>query len=222
MKHTIPARMSAFVSVVLVAGLAQAGSVGYDATFFGSNNNIPRIRLSNASDTASIVEFVLTLQRDAFQFDYARILDSSDDVGASLVDPEDLQGGHRAAKVEYSFDGFEPGETFTFKTDVDPTDANKRVDYREALLDFGSGDASDNVTLRVRFSDGTNLSGTWPSFDPNSDGSVDFGQTRTTPSEPPPPPPTVIPLPQGFWTGLTLLTIAGLGTGLRRRARRFT
>ena len=212
--------IAAFVSISLLSGtVAQAGLVGYQAQFFGSNNNIPRIQVTNLSDTASIVEFAVTLNRDGFEFDYAKALGSTGNVDPSLLDPEELQGGQRSDSVQYGFASFDPAGTFTFKTDVDPVGQNKRVDYRSALFDFGGGDPSENATLFVRFNDGSSLTGTLPTHDPASDGSSTFTQTRSTPSTPPPPMPTPIPLPPVVWGGLGMLAMSGLFGAARRRLR---
>ncbi len=191
-------------AAIISAGAASASTTGFMLDFSGSVNT-PTLALSNTGDLGDITGFTLSLGDTSRNFDSASnagattgtftfTLDSSLDTNSS--------GGLRADSVAFTFGGFNPGEVFGFRTDVDIDNRNSRESYINSVLNGGSivvnfaGGLTDSLFVDLTRPDGEAVQ---PSY---SYTAVVKG-------------PAAVPLP----AGLPLL-LAGLGAlGIARRKR---
>ena len=180
--------------------------------------NVPRLILTNQSDTAQIVEFTVTIGDTAFNFDGGgvpgqpgagtRAFFAEAPAGGSaalLVGDSSHTGNGRPGRswdlLTYAMTGFDPGERFSFDVDVDPDGSAGATRARANTVMVWNG-AAPNAVLSVVFSDGTVLSGVFEDgTDPNATSF--FARVHAAP----------VPLPPG-----ALLFPIGVAALARRRA----
>jgi len=159
------------------------------------DSNKPFMKFTNRSQSASITEFIVTIGDTAFNFDFAFKQNTGTSAGMTWkrVTPDaDDMGGVRSDQVQYhNFQGFIPGRSFTFQTDIDPDNANKVEDLRKVLFNNGS---APNSVVTANFSNGVSLSYTLP--DAPMYERYTFNVT--------------IPLPPACFAGLALLIVIPL------------
>ena len=227
----------------LAAGVAQAGSVGYQFRIAG-NKNVPTFRLTNKSTSAEITSFTLTIGDTKFNFDFHRpypsLLKINPEIGGTFDAPDLVQDKVRVNKMQVNYTDFQPGEFHRFKLDIDPDSKNKRIDYRSVLFDLGGNSSADNAKVTVNFSNGKTLSGYLPDYagpnlagkkyaytqwlnlsanNPNPDDTSNPGGNDNIGGGSNNPPTPAVPLPAGVWAGLSMLGTLGAWRGAKRVLR---
>ncbi|SNR26360.1 VPLPA-CTERM protein sorting domain-containing protein [Puniceibacterium sediminis] len=125
------------ITALFMGSAASAGSVGFDLGI-SADGNVPVFSLTNTSDSAMITGL------NMFIGDLSRNFDSTIAQGgtAAVVGagaPFDTgDGGLRVDNLIWTFSGFDSLETFSFKADFDPDNANVVMDYRSVLFPNGS------------------------------------------------------------------------------------
>jgi MYXO-CTERM domain-containing protein len=180
---------------------AGAAAVGYQFEIDDSNPNAPFLTLDNTSSPGiGLVGFEFTIGDTGFNFDRAT---SEDDFGNNitrmLISPDDPDDNVRSDRLEYSFSGFDSGESFEVQVDIDEDNKNTVEDFRTI---FYNNDGVPNSDITVTFSGGDVLTQTVPD---NPDDLV-FAQSGSI---------TAVPSPGTL--GLVGLGIVGLGAVIRRR-----
>jgi hypothetical protein len=203
--------MRIFILLMLVAGSANAATVGFSFAVSPSQNiestpiwpsdcsgncNWVWLELTNTSTEASIVAMSFTIGNVAYNFDDVRIeIDAG--ISHTLVTPEDPDsGGYRSDFIRYTFSQFDTGGLFRIEVDVDPDNTNSYVDFRSIL--FNNGGAL-NAGISVEFSDGTTLASSF-SETPTATGAYDSYILSAQ--------QTAVPVPAAVWlfgSGLGLL-----------------
>lgn len=178
----------------------------------GGGWNVPRLILTNQSDTAQITGFTVTIGDTAFNFDgggvpgqrgagrTAFFAEAPAGGTASLVVGDSSHTGNgRPGRswdaLEYALTDFDPGERFQFDVDVDPDSATGATAAAANRVMVWNGMAP-NALLRVVFSDGTVLSGAFEDgTDPNATSF--FARVSLNPAAVPVPPAAAL-LPLGL------------------------
>ena len=156
--------LSAMVITFLATASAQAVSIGYTLNLSG-NVNSPTVKLTNDSSSDLITVFKMTIGLTTKNFDSATGEVLGGVASFTQMSPDDNSGGgDRSDFVHYTFTGFDPGETFRFKTDIDHDDNNTGEDYREVLFNNDNGTTVPNSEITVTFFGGTIFSGYLPDF----------------------------------------------------------
>ena len=139
----------------LLVTTTSASTIGYEFNIGGSGN-IPTLTLENLSTTLNIVEFSITIGHTGYNYDTVGDQSGSAFDSFSLDFGDDSNGGNRTDSLLFSFSGFDPGEIFSFITDIDIDSDNSVENYYSVL--FNNGDLVDNALISVTFSDTTELS----------------------------------------------------------------
>lgn len=195
------------LTVCLVAGLAanaKAGMIGFNWTI-GGNPNVPVMSLTNTSTTAQITGYSVTIGNTNFNWDSASVLSLGGLSSATLNNPDAFNQAARADIIDYSFTGFDAGETFQHNGDVDRDNFDTLGDYRIVL--FNNGNAQNSV-ITVDFSTGDSIAVGIPDFDRNRQ-SFSLGGSRNV---------NVVPEPSAL--SLWCLGAVSFATIRRRRALR--
>jgi hypothetical protein len=194
----------ALIVAGIVAGAtttAQAASIGFSLDIAGTANG-PSFSIVNTSDTARILGGRVGIGDTAYNFDCVQDLVSPLGGTLTVSTPETGScfpgGGQRPDEILFATTGFDPGESISFKTDVDPDSGDATVSDFDVLLNGGVVEVSFEglaAPLVAGLSDPTGPGRTW----------------QVTTSAPPP----VVPLP-----GSLPLLAAALGAAalLRRQA----
>jgi hypothetical protein len=185
---------------LVAAPAAQAASFGFELTIGGTANG-PNFTITNLSDTAQITGGGITIGDTAYNFDCVQGLVAPAGGSLTFVTPEVNVcfpgGGQRPDTIVFTTLGFDPGETLSFGTDIDPDLRDASVGDFNILLLGGS--------IAIDFDRGQSLGA---DFRPRGQS-----QTYTVTSQSAP----VVPLPAAGW--LLLGGVAGLiGLGRRRTA----
>lgn len=198
-------RTALAILVSLVAtGAAHSATTGFTLNISG-DTNVPTLQLTNDSTSALLTGFNLSIGNTAFNFDAAYFVVPGTVDRWTLVSPDANDGGvTRTDLLQFTFAGFDPGEVFQFRADVDRDSSNTTENYRTVLFNNGS---APNAVATAFFSDGKTLMATFP----------DASATQTSFTISASQGVGVVPLP----AGLPLL-LAGLGTLALIRARRKT
>jgi uncharacterized repeat protein (TIGR01451 family) len=211
---TLPAGASATVSIEGV--VTQEAIPNAFVLLLSDDVDTPTVTLVNAALSDSITEFIMTIGDTSFNF--ASVFDEMfEEQGPSnarftLITP----GKHGADKVHYTFSGFEFGDVFSFKADINPdNDGDTATDYRQVLFDLDGSDDSDNALVTVHFASGTTISRRLPDFPSEeingfffvgtSEGSVLIVNTATVRAETDDPDPE-----DNSATDETTVTISGI------------
>lgn len=133
-------------------GTALGAPIGYQFTISGDPNE-PDFKLTNTSQSASLVGFSLTIGDTTRNWDSVHSFTISDISGAPLTpflaSPDQMNDGLRSDEVRIGFTGFNRGDSFAFAGDIDLGNANTPEDYRTVLFSNGP---SENAVLSVVFS----------------------------------------------------------------------
>lgn len=211
-------------AVLLAAGSAQAGLVGYKMEITGSYN-LPYFEYKNLSSYVLLTEAKITIGDTRYNFDNGlfegfkspgRTTFYSAPAGSfTQFGPDEVGSGSslRSDAIRYAFSSayLFPNETFRWRSDIDVDARDSTEDFRRILFDQGGNASWDNALVWVKFSDGTILQRRLPDF-PLSATSFTVTQTITTPAAS----PVAVPLPAGAWLGIGGLVFAALWTrGMR-------
>lgn len=138
---------------------AEAQVLAYTLGISG-NTNVPVFTLSNDSTVGGVglTGITLTIGNTAQNFDAAYLENvGTTGIGFTRLSPDNNDSGAiRADFLQYTFTGFDPGESFIFSGDIDDDNVDSTEDYRVVL--FNNGDAVPNSVLTVNFSNGASLS----------------------------------------------------------------
>lgn len=197
---------AAGIAALGLAAASHAQVTGYTLVI-SSNANVPTLQLTNNADPSiTLTGVTLTIGNTAYNYDaaYNEVVGATG-IAFTRLSPDNIDSGSaRADFVQYSFTGFDAGETFQFDVDVDIDSANTTEDYRVILFNNGT---APNAQLTVNFSNGGVLTQTLEDQSPNAT-SFTFSQTTGLAA---PEPGTLALL------GLGALPIAG--AVIRRRGR---
>ena len=122
----------------LVLGLAAAFSARADVSDLlftvklEGDTNVPTIVVTNNSPNLEITRFDLTIGNTAKNFDGAEQTVTAPP-GGTAVRTQPL-GGFRSDVVSFALTGFGPGETFTFKVDIDTDGFNDVQNFNNVFL----------------------------------------------------------------------------------------
>jgi hypothetical protein len=117
-----------------------------------SNFNQPVVTLRNDSDpTILITGLNWSIGDTSKNFD-ASVMEAGPMTFSQTSPDNNLNGGGRSNVVLYTFTGFDPGETFSFRVDIDRDNTDSTEDYRTVLFNNG---AAANSTITVSFSTGS-------------------------------------------------------------------
>jgi len=145
-------RLLSRVAALLLPLVASAGAAVDDLLFTvridgSQSTNIPTIYVTNNSPNLDISSLRLSIGDTSKHFDQgdSRIVDGPPGGGAVMVVP-----GGRNDVLDIGLSDFNPGETFSFRADVDnDPDQNSGEDYRLAF--FNQNDPSKNAVVTVRY-----------------------------------------------------------------------
>ncbi len=155
--RALPRYRMAALSILLTAltGHAAAPNASFEV-FIEGNVNTPTLTLTSKWREA-ITNVVLTIGKTSKNFDtsYTPNPTVSPNGTAALV-----SDGRRRDELEFTLTGFEYGEEFTFRMDLDrdsPSDSqDSGEDYRKVLFNNGTGGAG-NALLKVSTASGTEI-----------------------------------------------------------------
>ena len=179
-----------------------AATIGYKFTIDGSDStNVPTLTFENLSDDATISSLSITIGNTAYDWDGVRDI-TGDDISYTLITPDyNLNGGLRSSVIQFTFSGFDAGESFSFEADVDQY-ANVVRNFEYVLFNNGS---SDNALITVTFSDGTVLSDYLEDYTLTNDHIYTLSQTTAA-----------VPVPSAIiLLGIGLLGGAAMGRNKR-------
>lgn len=162
-------RYASALAFALTATGATASTVGFDLTIEG-NWNTPFITVENTSTSGVMIDsFSISIGDTSRNFDWARnkkapVEDQplvAPDGGTVSAAPDiGDNAGTNFDVLEFSFTGFDTGESFKFITDIDlDTDAGAWLFFNETLFNNGTG---VNSVAEVIFSNDQVLSFTLP------------------------------------------------------------
>ena len=147
-------------------------SLAADVLLVGADGNQPRVLLVNGAATGVVIdEFALSIGDTSFNFDSATtdpISDADDDLLATLLAPdENSSGGLRTDTALFEFEGFNRGDVFGTRLEIDPDSGDGFVSYRNVLFNNGM---SENARATISFRDvatgaTSKLSGVFPDAD---------------------------------------------------------
>ncbi len=188
-----------------ISTAAHAATVGFSLVFSG-NTNTPNLSLTNDSSTAVLTQFTLSIGDTGFNFDLVGNL-ACGGCTATLNDPDgNDSGGLRTDLMKLSFSGFDPGETASWRTDIDQDTANTIEDYSVVLF---NNMIAPNSIATATFNDGNVLAFVLPDGSPDEEGDFVFSPSKVV---------SAVPLP-----GALPLLAGGLGLmglfGWRRRRK---
>ncbi len=221
MKHLIRKSLTAAAAVAIlgVAAHANALPIGYTLTLSGSADS-PYMTLGNTSAAALITGFSISIGDTLFNFDRVGFqttpTDAGGDLTALLGTPDLANGGARSDILSYFFGGFDAGDVFEFRAELDPDSGNGPVDYRAILYNNGG---ADNAIVAVTFEEGsfTDTLETVLTDGGRYDGSRTFSHAGFLDTAPPDPHPNPSPIPEPTSMALFGLGLTGLGLLARRR-----
>ncbi|MGC9419885.1 MAG: hypothetical protein ACP5EN_13030, partial [Rhodovulum sp.] len=126
--------------LVAMAGSAQAATVGFALTIGGSAN-APSFTVENVSDTARISGGRVEIGLKRFNFDCVTSPAAPGGGTLSFTTPEVggcfPGGGLRPDEIVFQASDFDPGETLSFSTDIDPDSYDAGVSGFGALMNGG-------------------------------------------------------------------------------------
>ena len=147
---------------ILASTSAGAVSIGYRLVIDGSGANgfdSPTLTLTNQSDTASIINMMLTIGQINFNFDFASNITGPTGGGVTFNMPDLVNGGGRSNVIDADFTGFTPSNEVSFSVDIDSDSGDSTVDFRSILF---NNPGSQNSMLFVSFSGGSYLTTVLP------------------------------------------------------------
>ncbi len=164
-----------FFSLVTTQALP---SYQFEITTVGATADVPFFKLNNLSTGGEqITQFTITIGDLARNFDGANS-EVHNITSFTLNTPDSsFSGGVRDDLIDYSLTGFDSGEFFHFRGDVDPDSFDTGIDFRTVLFNNG---AALNSVITVFFSNGQNLSQTLPDGSASLTSYV-FNQSSTIP-----------------------------------------
>ncbi|WP_132546483.1 hypothetical protein [Rhodovulum euryhalinum] len=192
----------AAVSTAL-AGAAGAATVGFDLAISGSANG-PVFTVTNMSSAARITGGQAVIGNTAYNFDCVQngVAPAGGTLGFTTPEVGTCfpGGGLRPDEIVFQVTDFDPGETLSFATDIDPDSRDASVYDFNILLNGGR--------FEVTFAD-TDLNGPLvAAFQP---GQMTYSISASTAT------PSAVPLPAGG--ALVLTALGALGLLGRRRIR---
>ena len=203
---------AAAAASVALAGAARAATVGATLTIntATTDSNVPRVAVTNDSDSADITRFTLTIGNPGFNYDGYRDANfTAVDSWMTNIDTNLSGGGSQAGRYEIAdiFDivGLNPTESVSFEIDVDRDFANTVENFRNVLWNNGAMVA--NAIFTVYFSDDTVLS-TVLDDDPVARAEYTFSVSQG-----------MAPVPVPGAALLMAPALAGLGFARRRKAK---
>jgi len=187
-----PAGRGVVCACLLMLGLAselQGDVIGYRLTYRGDlidDTNWAPLELQNLSAPGIQIESLLLTVGDAANHNWDQVVTlAASPLSATLIAPDELDDGVRSDVIQYSFGGFEAGEFFRFRADVDPDpSSNVILDFRSVLFNNG---ALPNAVVTVQFSNGFTLTDTLADQSFASNASADLAtqvQSLTAVPEP--------------------------------------
>lgn len=154
---------AAAAASIAILGAAHAATVGATLTINTetTDSNVPRLVVTNDSDSVDITRFTLTIGDPNYNFDGYQDADfSAVDSWMTNMDTNLLGGGTAAGRYHtadlFGMVGFNPGEAVQLEVDVDINFANSVENFRTVL--WNNGAMVDNALWTVYFSDDTVLS----------------------------------------------------------------
>ncbi|MEE4117736.1 MAG: hypothetical protein V2I65_01840 [Paracoccaceae bacterium] len=133
----------ALIVAGVVAGAtstAQASSIGFSLEIAGSANG-PSFSIVNTSDSSQILGGRVGIGDTAYNFDCVQDLVSPPGGTLTVSTPETgvcfPGGGQRPDEILFVTTGFDPGESISFETDVDPDSRDATVSDFDVLLNGG-------------------------------------------------------------------------------------
>ena len=136
------------------ANVAQAGLIGFTLVISG-DTNVPTMSWTNNSTTAKITSIDITIGDTGYNYDFAQNIIDPSGGSSTLITPDTVNGGGvRSDHANFTYTGFDPGETASFDLDIDIDSADSVEDYRTVL--FNNGGAA-NAVATVAFMDGSSM-----------------------------------------------------------------
>ena len=176
-------RLAALLALAALAPMPAAASVlaaelelRFGPSRLGNGGwNVPRLFLTNLSDSARITEFTVTIGDERFNFDgggvpgqpgagVSAFFAAAPEGGTAVLTQGDSSHGGNGRPgrswdaLTYALTDFDPNERFVFDVDVDPDSTTGATAARANRVMVNNGPVV-NAVLRVVFSDGTVLSG---------------------------------------------------------------
>ncbi|SFI68661.1 hypothetical protein [Albimonas pacifica] len=151
MYRAIPA--AAFLAALLPSP-AGAASLSLFVTTLGASADHPAFRIENTStDGARIETFSLTIGDMAFNFDRVTNRQRFGVQSSTLTRGGTGQAGQRTDAIAFAFEGFDAGDAFAFRAELDPDSGSGTVDFREIFFSNDGGSVVPNATFTALFSE---------------------------------------------------------------------
>ncbi len=213
--YSLPRMLIAAAGAVVVMGMAGqafASPIRFSLKLSGPLD-ATAVLLWNKSSIAEITDLSMTIGDTTFNFDRAGLESIPTDTGTALTyaldSPDAANGIVRDDTLTYSFGGFDPGDQFGFRFEIDPDSFDAIVDYRTVLFNNG---AAPNSVISVSFMEGIDtetLDVTMTDYDdPTYKANVFSGRGH------------IGQVPEPASMALFGLGLVGLGLMTRRRSRR--
>lgn len=199
------ARSIVVASLALGSGTAWAATIGFSGTMGGA-----ALGITNDSTTDSIVKVTITIGDTAYHFDSVNLAGD-----ATIVQPDNANGGLRSEVSEVTFSSFGPGEFRNFPWDIDPDSGDSGCCRVSGVL-INNG-AVPNATVTVDFSSGQQFVYSLPDSQAGLVDDPDTGPACPS-SLSCPFPGMSVDVPEPSSTALLWLAVAGLGAGVIRRS----
>ena len=141
---------AASLTIVTLAAQANAAPLAYEF-IIGGSPDMPAMSLHNMSAPgAEITGFSITIGNIAFNYDMVwaegSLIDSGAPISATLDTPDTSPDAIRSDVISFSgITGFDAGDKFFFRTDLDPDSVDGTADYRSVLTNNGGDDAIISV-----------------------------------------------------------------------------
>ncbi|WP_339949805.1 hypothetical protein [uncultured Albimonas sp.] len=149
MHRVVPAAV--FLAALLPVPL-WAASVSLTVTTLSASADHPAILVENRSeDGARLLALNLSVGDTRFNFDRVTNRRRFGVSSATLTKGGTGQAGQRTDAIAFAFSGFDPGDSFSFRVELDPDGGSGTVDFRSIFFGNDGDGAVPNATMTALF-----------------------------------------------------------------------